>query len=465
MCSRFSLKSYHAESKTAFEAAIRFPAYTRQEIDKVVAEAESSGVKYVQNGQYFVNEIDYIDGQSGLRISTTYLRETFRKTMSSLESLGYLQFNQRKQSYPDFDSFLSAITHPELSALYFASAYDQLIFGLALASPLPYPEANEAGEGLETVLLKVPQLKAIHDKLKSFKFRVEIDNMAICRPLLLPSNKIRTLASDCKLPARPEKKVFELKDGVHVESVPIEIYEIKVGGHAEKFFVYLFDYKCRLNGLPFHFSGYIFMQTTRLFPKEFQGVLVRLRHVAIGQYDVNVMTYPQAEGPRFSMLSAEVFVHQGLDDALKVDRDGFNTLDPHYIRLQAFMHSILHEEIFPGSWGEEKERNKNKREIKQREKNKRFSARISATTNQRITKVEIVKTKSTPNSKLVSINRNEGSITINESHPDAKAVLGKRKFRGIAAQVVSAFEIANRETSPEKRREVFYKLIEDVFND
>jgi hypothetical protein len=464
ICSRFDIISHQEATKEAFEASIKFPPYTRKELDKIVQEAAASKKQLIHNGQYTLRKISYDRKRRGITVTTSHLRETFSRTMSNLDNLAYHRFNKRKQSYPSFEDYLRCIVNPRLSALFFACPYDQLIFGLALASPIPYPE-REGERGIETLVVKVPPIGKLQNKLKSFNFQVEVDNMLLRRPLVLPADKFDTTAADCDVPQKPKSKEFELVDGSHRERVKVGWYNVKVKSSDLHYQVFHFDYSSRVNGYPLKFSGYIFLQTTRLFPKEYQGVLVRLRHVAIGQYDVNVMTYPQAEGPRFSFLSSEVFVEEGLDDALKVDRDGFNTLDPHYIRLQAFVHSILHELIFPGSWAEEKVRNKGRREERTKVGIARFSSSLSQITNANIKKVEFVKSKPPADSPIAAVDPSTNTVRVYQEHPDAKEVLGKRKYRGIASRVVAAFEVANREPTPDKRRAVFYKLIENIFNE
>jgi hypothetical protein len=463
ICSRFSISSWHAPSRTAFEAEIRFPPYARKEID-AVAEHPADPERLVQHGEYKCTEVPYASGSHGIVITTTYLRDTFRKTMSQLDSFAHKQFFHSAESYPSFNRFLEAIT--QLSSLYFASQYDQMLFGLALASPIPYVETSQRDSRTGTVATRIPPIAALQKQLKSFDFRVEFDNIQLRRPLALPSNKGLVKPADCLVPSSPEKVTFKLEDGVHSEQVTADKYDIPVRGRSEHFQLFYFKYDRKVNGYPLQFSGYIFLQVSRLYPKEFQGIVIRLRNVAIGQYDVNIMTYPLAEGPRFSMLSSEVFVTAGLDDALKVDRDGFNTLDPHYIRLQSFIHSILHELIFPGSWEEEKARNKQKREVREEEVTRTFAEKLTRTTHRQFTSVEIVpKAKDRRSTEPVEVDRGTRTVRIHASNPVTKTMLGRKKYHGIAARAIAAFEAANVERSPQERRRVFYTLIEDIFNE
>jgi hypothetical protein len=457
ICSRFSIRSSHALSQTAFAAQIRFPAYSRQEIDGA---ARDDPRRLIQHGEYTFTSIPYQAGSQGITITTTYLRDSFRKTMSKLDAFANKRFFDSRESYPTFIRFLEAIT--QLSSLYFASQYDQLLFGLALASPIPYVDDSPIG----TVVTRIAPISALQDQLKSFDFRLEVDNIELRRPVVLPSNKGLVRPEGCVVPRKPARVRFTLEDGVHSEEIEVDKYDITVPGRAERFQLFYFEYDHKVNGYPLQFSGYIFLQISRLFPKEYQGILIRLRNVAIGQYDVNIMTYPLAEGPRFSMLSAEVFVRAGLDDALKVDRDGFNTLDPQYVRLQSFIHSILHELIFPGSWDEEKARNKQRREVREEEVNRTFANKLRDTTHRQFTRVEIVpKVKDRVAAEAVELDRASRTIRIHASNPVAKTILGRKKYHGVAARVIAAFEAANVEKSADERRRIFYKLIEDIFNE
>jgi hypothetical protein len=463
VCSQFQIRSYHGETREAFEAEIKFPPYSRQEIDRIITATKQDPSKLIKHGEYRISNLDYEDGRSGIIVTTGALRDMFRKTMSQLQNYANKRVSNSLESYGSFYKFLDAVVTPSLGSLTRASQYDQLLFGLALASPLPYPDAED--DERETVLLQIPEVLKLQRTLKSYKFRLEVDNVELRRPLLLPSNKDRVDGSDCQV-GQPESVRFQIEDGVYRETVAVKKYKIKVSEKDETYQLYYFEYSKKVNGYPLTFSGYIFLQTSRLFPKELQGVVVRIRHVAIGQYDASVMNYPLAEGPRFSMLSAEVFVEEGLDDALKVDRDGFNTLDPQYIRLQSFIHSILHNAIFPGSWEEEKERNKQRRETRDEASLSNFNSSLNALTDGRIKRMKLVSRDAAPEpEQFIEIDEGSRAVTIYEGHPDAREFLGRKKNRALANRIAAAFAVANREGSTRTRQELFYRLIGRIFNE
>jgi hypothetical protein len=106
-----------------------------------------------------------------------------------------------------------------------------------------------------------------------------------------------------------------LKDGATKEDVEIIQYTVAVEKSDVSFRFYEIDYKnSNVAGRPLTFNGYLFQQIGRLYPRDIQGVLIRLHNVAIGKYDNSMLTYPFAEGPRYSMVSSEIFVRDGFED-------------------------------------------------------------------------------------------------------------------------------------------------------
>ena len=69
--------------------------------------------------------------------------------MKDLQRYGNLKASKHSGPYEDFDGFIKATYSLKTKSLFFLSDYDQLIFGLAVASPLPYLET-----GRSTVLLE-----------------------------------------------------------------------------------------------------------------------------------------------------------------------------------------------------------------------------------------------------------------------------------------------------------------------
>jgi hypothetical protein len=467
ICTRFELSSHHKASKTAFHATIQFPPYTRQEMDKI-AKRLSSGDEDEQilGGQYQLEKEQYDPAKNGVRVFTQYLRESFRKRMrTTLQRFANKKVFGASDPYNTFQTYLSAIySIPPVQSLNLVSDYDQLLFGLSLAAPLPFIEDRN-------LVVQLPMMRDRQAELLNFKFQVQVDNLSLANPVWLPSDREGHTAKQCRLTGS-EKKRFELIDGPVKESCSVVQHKVEVRNSDVQFNLYEIKYtNGNVAGSQLHFYGYLFQQTGRLYPRDIQGVLIRLQNVAIGKYDNSMLTYPYAEGPRYSMVSSELLVERGFEDALNIDRDSFNELHPHYIRVQSYVHSLLHDLIFPETWSEEKERNKARRDKAAEARESKFVERYSKATGDTIRSIQRVEKQvkehrpSTLRESPVEFEARRGQIEIDRTHPLLKPLFRRRKYAPLIEKLVVAFERSNHESSAPQRRELFYKLLAEIFSD
>ena len=104
----------------------------------------------------------------------------------------------------------------------------------------------------------------------------------------------------------------------------------------------------KIYGKNLAFHGYILVQEgLSLRPDELRGILIRIKNVSIGYYDPSMLDYRFNEGPRSRWLTGEIFVDEGLEDALNIDRDSFNRFHPQFRAIQRHVHYILQKEVFP----------------------------------------------------------------------------------------------------------------------
>lgn len=467
ICTRFDILSHHKASKTAFRATIQFPPYTRQEMDKI-AKRLSGGDDddQILGGQYQLDKVQYDPAKNGVRVFTKYLRESFRKRMrTTLPRFANKQTFGVADPYKTFQTYLGAIySVPPVQSLNLVSDYDQLLFGLALAAPLPFIEDCN-------LVVQLPMISNRQAELLNFKFQVQVDNLLLAHPVWLPSDREGHTAKECRL-AGSEKKRFELIDGPVKESCSVAQHKVTVRNSDLQFNLYEIKYaNDNVAGNPLQFNGYLFQQTGRLYPRDIQGVLIRLQNVAIGKYDNSMLTYPYAEGPRYSMVSSELFVQRGFEDALNIDRDSFNELHPHYIRAQSYVHSLLHDLIFPETWSEEKVRNKARRDQAAEVRESKFVERYRKATGESIRSIQRVEKQakerppSTSRESPVEFEERRGKIEIDRSHPLLKPLFRRRKYAPLIEKLVVAFERSNHESGASQRREMFYKLLAEIFSD
>ena len=456
VCTQFDLISHHEESGEAFTASIRFPPYTRQEIDRLKMTPEDEIIK---GGEYRISNLSFDLEKKGVRIYTKYLRESFRKRMGDLSRYLKRKHLKSKRPYNSFGEFTNLLfdSKSPTQALILASDYDQLLFGLAIAPPSTYLDSEF------NVLLKLKFFQEYEQKLTDNDFTVYFDNLHLKRPLKLPSDRLATTAAQCEV-SQPTKKSFELEDGQHKEQVAVRKYEVSVADSDIKFSAYQLQYSNpKVGGRPLAFWGYLFQQTGRLYPKDIQGVLVRVRDVAIGAYDTTLMNYPYGEGPRYHMVSSELMIEEGFEDALNIDRDSFNNLDPHYLRMQAYLHSLLHSTVFPETWTEEKTRNKARKTTAKVQRDKSFLQTITNHSKGKFRHIETVETLDGRTAGPIKFSEQDQTILINVKHPVLLPLLKRRKYQELIQQISIAFEKALREKG-EKQREEFYTLLAKVFD-
>lgn len=95
-----------------------------------------------------------------------------------------------------------------------------------------------------------------------------------------------------------------------------------------------------LRGGDLAFESYLFWNN-RIVPKENTGVLVRINGASNATFDDTFMRYQVSEQTRLRQITSEVFVNQGLDAALNIDRESFNFAHPHYQIVSNWVHRSL----------------------------------------------------------------------------------------------------------------------------
>lgn len=95
-----------------------------------------------------------------------------------------------------------------------------------------------------------------------------------------------------------------------------------------------------LGGGPLEFEAYFYWNTL-IVPKENNGLLIRINGASGTLFDESFLDYRVSELTRLKQLMAEVYVTKGLDPALNIDRESFNTSHPHYQYIKDWVHRAL----------------------------------------------------------------------------------------------------------------------------
>ncbi|MBI5761124.1 MAG: ATP-binding protein [Planctomycetales bacterium] len=211
--------------------------------------------------------------------------------------------------------------------------YLQTLWTLALSAPLEYLESHpfdlaansdlrfyqlenktkgqakrlqpKHGESLRKILgLKTPCLK------RGDRFEVFMDGVQLFRPIVF-MNQPKT-QNAVKTP-------------------------LLFAGHCREEFT---GKPISLSGGPLEFEAYL-LWTPKVLPTQHQGVMIRVGNASGAPFDRTFMGYQVSEQTRLRQITAEIFVREGLDGAINLDRESFNYAHPHYQFLVKWLHSAL----------------------------------------------------------------------------------------------------------------------------
>jgi len=221
--------------------------------------------------------------------------------------------------------------NPQLDRLF--DFYLNMVWDLSLALPLPYFDGHpfdQNGKSWEATY-KIPNdsqnsatkitiskskslrssLNLVDDSISKSAFEVTLDNLRLSRPIKFDdfpdiSNNAIT---------KPVVGIGKCRE--EFKGVPIEF-----------------------SGGPLDFEAYIFWHP-KIAPTEHRGSLVRIHGASGTLFDTSFMRYQTAEHIRTGQVTCEIFVHDGLDSALNIDRESFNQAHPHSIFITKWLHNAL----------------------------------------------------------------------------------------------------------------------------
>ncbi|NJD51265.1 MAG: hypothetical protein FIB07_00165 [Candidatus Methanoperedens sp.] len=330
LCNKMTVISSKAGEKKKFRVDIDFSRY--------------KGEGYKPDGGpeniYDVSQYNFInlEEEIGAHYTIIILSELSREFIDILtdkeilEKLEEMDEKERKKneridlediSFEKISEIISLKTIREIEKN--VGTYWQFVFDIANTVPVPY-----LPNGPLNIKNMHPVLKKIVDDIKKYDFSVEIDGIDLRKPIILPNSD-----------------------------------DIKIEG--EDFDVYFFEEKQIVDNKHLKFRGYFYNQKNRIIPVDFQGVLVRVRNVSIGKADRNFLNYPWMEKLWMAWTFGEIYVDEGLEDSLNINRNSFVINHPHYMYIQRYIHNILHDIIFKRARARYEER-KEKTKIIQAEK-------------------------------------------------------------------------------------------------
>lgn len=98
------------------------------------------------------------------------------------------------------------------------------------------------------------------------------------------------------------------------------------------------------SGGPLEFYAYL-MWMPKVIPGDDIGSLIRIHGASGSGFDETFLKYQVAETTRLKQISCEIFVVQGLEGALNIDRESYNFSHTHVVRLTSWLHTALSRSI------------------------------------------------------------------------------------------------------------------------
>lgn len=404
ICGSFTIIS-NPKDGDPFRARIHLYDMLKPKLDMNDKDIVHSEDNIVFVGEYEVENYDPQNSNSGVLIYADDVHPTFMKAFSdSVDTDGFKE--------PPLDDWRECIRIlANVHSIQELGDYWRLIWEISSSSPIPYLDESAIPEDM---------VKVIQTKLLSYDFNIFIDGIQLYKPVYLEGNA----AGYTHIALHKKEKVF---------------------------------------GKDLDYHGYMVVQESRqLQPDELRGIMIRIKNIAIGYYDPSFLDYRYNEGPRSRWLTGEIYVEEGLEDAINLDRDSFNTFHPHFKALQQHIHEILRKEIFPSVWKKIKTRTDEKVKKREINRNDLLKSSIEKTSNLQVN----IEHKSAMGSKddtpEVKVKKQEGELSLKLPSEDSLKI--KKSNKQLAVSILGILEIALEEKEPIEIKRVFRELLLRILN-
>ena len=139
-----------------------------------------------------------------------------------------------------------------------------------------------------------------------------------------------------------ERSASELNFSLFIDGSEIRKPIVFSPPEPEKTIVTQFNFK----GENVAAKGYFYAQYSMIRPQELQGVLIRIRNAAVGEYDPSFLGFSSSEGPLFqAWISGEIIADDRLEEAMNIDRRTLREAHSAYTELQQAVHEHISELI------------------------------------------------------------------------------------------------------------------------
>lgn len=430
ICDELEVISSKKGEDVKFTARINFKEYLEKDVQ------DNGGI--IKGEFTLINEDEDKDEHYTI-INLLGLKETVKNILNDRQFYSKILKKENKEfERTSFKNMKELIEHhykKGLKSIEKDNAYLQFIMDLSAYIPVEYIEGGPI-EGVSNPIIK--ELVEMH---KNFKFKVDLDGIYLKKPIFFPiSNPIRKY------------------DKYIVKSFKKEI----IVSEEKKI----------------SFKGYFYAWNELLVPREFNGLAIRIKNIPIAErfgFDSTFLEYPIYTDQIFrNWIMGEIYVLEGLEDSMNIDRKSFRKTHPDYLALQNWVHEFLRNEVFSKLVQGLYDKGKIKREKEKESKKKVIQKQILDTkkiileTKPKVKKEEKSEIKNSKVGKTI-----EQSIPLRVAKKENEAIITidqniKKKYKledwRIVENVFIIFEMAYHECKGDakKLRELFYSKMEKL---
>ena len=293
--------------------------------------------------------------------------------------------------------------------------YWEFVMNLASIIPVEYlPDGPVYGKEFMTAI------KPLKKRAKDLNFTVSFNGLQLKKPYLFPTNSA-------------------LKSGNYT-IIPVSEAVISPRGVSIKY------------------DGYVYSQDGGINVDDFRGLVVRVKNTGVGTRSQNFLDYPGlSDSLYFKWTFGEIYVTEGLNESMNIDRATFKTSDPEYGAFVDSLHGKIQREVFESV--QKRWRARVKQERLDVEKYKEdWRDRCLAEAFGR--KFEL--TKETNQALPVTLNVRDGHMVFDMKHRLFEGL--PKKERAILQDVLLAIAIAREKhpRSTHRQEEYMYELLGDL---
>lgn len=212
-----------------------------------------------------------------------------------------------------------------------------------------------------------------------------------------------------------------------------------------------------VDGRKLSFEGYIYSQHGSIYPKEYNGIIIRIRNVAIGEPDRTLLNYPPITNLVFRhWIFGEIYVTEGLEEAMNIDRSSFDLVHPHYLYLQNYIRQFLDEVVFDYTLNDYYRAKRNRKTRVKAENEMKLLKRIVKSELGTAFDLQLSDAKSP-----VVVQNVSKRVVVNRKHPVIRRA--PKKIRFTVEQIILLFEIAmtKSEGDIERLKNLFLRSIRE----